>query len=50
MFQERLAQWVVCQGVGGPKEHNVGRGLPACTGLISGGREHEVWEGRQSEG
>ena len=49
MFQERLAQRGVCWGVGGPKEHNVGRRLPARTGLISGGREHEG-EGRQSEG
>lgn len=49
MFQERLAQQGVYRGVGGPKEHSVGKGLPAHAGLISGGREHEG-EGRQSEG
>lgn len=49
MSQERLTQWGVWGAVGGPKEHNVGTGLPARTGLISGGREHEG-EGKQSEG
>ena len=49
MSQERLTQRGVCGGVGGPKEHNVGTGLPARTGLMSGGRKHEG-EGKQSEG